>query len=375
MNILDLVECQGKGWSHFDCSRGLTLDCDNMRLAKNPDSLFLRGLRFRKVARVSPLSSQKDIQGVHVLMKLLTLLDRINSITNGKITEVDAGNICHTICRNLHGFAPCEYQPGGGGHSFNFEELGPRVFIQQEQKGESIGEQVAEHAFTKMNEVVVQCEGEEQHDESNLERKEGCHSPEDHAKAPFSFDAFQKWLDARLANSSAGYRTIERLLAKDRFMSDNIDTPSKETCEQATSFLCRMILTLQAKWQPNSTSKIHAHEIPGWEDFTAMSHHFTSSLDHCLTKSRFYIPLPDWSETTPVEDSIGIGPAEMEPNDQVAILFGCKHPVILRPEGSSWLYVGPAYAHEMMIGQFVSYWEYFREQGYTGVESEVFEIR
>jgi hypothetical protein len=65
----------------------------------------------------------------------------------------------------------------------------------------------------------------------------------------------------------------------------------------------------------------------------------------------------------------------MEPGDQVAILFGCKHPVILRPEGSSWLYVGPAYAHEMMGGHLVDYWEHYREQGYTLVEAEVFELR
>jgi hypothetical protein len=65
----------------------------------------------------------------------------------------------------------------------------------------------------------------------------------------------------------------------------------------------------------------------------------------------------------------------MEPGDQVAILFGCNHPVILRPEGSSWLYVGPAYAHEMMSGDFVSYWEVLREHGVTVVDSEVFELR
>lgn len=136
-----------------------------------------------------------------------------------------------------------------------------------------------------------------------------------------------------------------------------------------------VIVMLQDNWYSNPSLDIDISKVPALKHFDGRrSLHLDSCLDHCLTQSRFYIPAPDWSATKSLEVSIGIGPAEMERGDQVAILFGCTHPVILRPEGPSWLCVGLAYAHEMMHGDFVTYWEFLREQGHCDVESEVFEM-
>lgn len=76
-----------------------------------------------------------------------------------------------------------------------------------------------------------------------------------------------------------------------------------------------------------------------------------------------------------MEQSIGIGPSEMELDDQVAILFGCKRPVILRPQDSSWLHVGQAYSSEMMDGKVAVIWEILHKFGEIDLDSEVFEIR
>jgi hypothetical protein len=373
MGLLDFVEYKAKGKSHFDCSKGLTLDCDNMRLPQNPDSLFVRGLRFRKIATVSPVSSKKDVQDTYILSKLKILLKRIDSSTNCRMTQIDAGVLRDTICRNLHNFVPTQWRSTGGGLVFHLKTLSSRGINQHEQGKNCEVEQCTENGFPEVKEAGVRFREEGKHEESGSDQKEGRHSSVDHVQ-----NALEEWWEAQLVNTSGIDDTTTRPPPRGHLSADEDIRASSHDAPigfKMADLLLRAIKTLQDKWHSNSSIHNDTSEIKGVGDITDEVIHLGSCLDHCLTKSRFYIPAPDWSETTPVELSIGIGPAEMEPGDQVVILFGCKHPVILRSEGSSWLYVGPAYAHEMMTGDFVNYWEFFRKQGFTGVASEVFEIQ
>jgi hypothetical protein len=137
----------------------------------------------------------------------------------------------------------------------------------------------------------------------------------------------------------------------------------------------KMIKHLQTTWNSGRSLGASLSDQPGLEESEDYSL-IHARLDECLTQSRFYTPLPDWTKTEPVRASFGIGPKEMEPGDQVVILFGSRQPVILRPEQSSWLYIGSAYAHEMTDGKFVRAREYLQElEPNNGWESEVFEIQ
>jgi hypothetical protein len=109
MSFIDYVEKKDKVWSGLDCSIGLPLDCIDMRRLDAPDSLYLRGLRFRKIARISPVSSEKDKQ-MTIAAKLRILLERIDTVINGELAKVDAPVICYTICKTLHGFAPRQWR-------------------------------------------------------------------------------------------------------------------------------------------------------------------------------------------------------------------------------------------------------------------------
>lgn len=50
---------------------------------------------------------------------------------------------------------------------------------------------------------------------------------------------------------------------------------------------------------------------------------------------------------------VGIGPRAMQIGDRVCILFGHSNPVILRPQGVKYQFMGEAYAHDLMDGQGV----------------------
>jgi hypothetical protein len=378
MSVVDYLEIPHKVRPLLDCSRGLTFDCDNIRRPGAPDSLFLRGLRFRKIARVSPVSSEKDVQNMTIVAKLRVLLEQIDSVTNGRLAKVDSRVICYTICRNLTQFSPRLWWLPKFQHNLCLEISVLHGLAQNEQKGDFEDKQCTEHRRPGVKEADVRCEEEEWPEESSSDKKEESNSSEHPTQIFSSRDSYQNWVEARISGTFKGRRATKKQLPTDRFvLEQDVNTSSDDTydSERVASIVHRAIVTLQDNCHSNLPLDINTCEMPGLEEMVGGNFHLNSSLHHCLTKSRFYIPAPDWSETTPLEVSIGIGPAEMEPGDQVAILFGCKRPVILRPEGSAWLYVGPAYAHEMMVGDIVSYWEYFREQGYTGVESEVFELR
>ncbi|KAH7070791.1 heterokaryon incompatibility protein-domain-containing protein, partial [Paraphoma chrysanthemicola] len=50
---------------------------------------------------------------------------------------------------------------------------------------------------------------------------------------------------------------------------------------------------------------------------------------------------------------LGLAPAETRPGDTVAILYGCRYPVILRPSGNGFKYVGECYIDGLTHGEAV----------------------
>lgn len=313
-----------------------------------------------------------------ILAKLRLLLEQIDSVTNGRLAKVDSRVICYTICKNLHQFSPKLWWLPKFQHNLCLWIPALHGLAQNEQKGDSEDKQCTENRRPRVKEADVRCEEKERPEESSSDKKEESNSSGPPMQMFNSRYASQNWVEAPISGTSEGRRTTKKQRPTDRFvLEQDVDTSSDDTDHsgKAASVLHRAIVTLQDNWHNNSALEIHSSEIPGLEELGDRDLYLISSLNHCLTKSRFYIPAPDWTETTPVELSIGIGPAEMEPGDQVAILFGCQHPIILRPEGSPWLYVGLAYAHEMMNGDFITCWELCRRHGWINMEPEVFELR
>jgi hypothetical protein len=50
---------------------------------------------------------------------------------------------------------------------------------------------------------------------------------------------------------------------------------------------------------------------------------------------------------------IGLGPTNLQKGDNVTIVFGCSLPIILREQGNYYGFVGPAYVHGAMNGEYV----------------------
>jgi hypothetical protein len=54
---------------------------------------------------------------------------------------------------------------------------------------------------------------------------------------------------------------------------------------------------------------------------------------------------------------MGVGPSMTRIGDDIVILLGCDHPVILHKEGEFWKFEGEAYVHGFMGGTAVNLWE------------------
>lgn len=50
---------------------------------------------------------------------------------------------------------------------------------------------------------------------------------------------------------------------------------------------------------------------------------------------------------------IGLGPTNLRKGDSVTFIFGCRLPTILREQGEYHRFVGPAYVHGAMNGEYV----------------------
>jgi hypothetical protein len=96
----------------------------------------------------------------------------------------------------------------------------------------------------------------------------------------------------------------------------------------------------------------------------------TEGLDWSISNSRFYLATTEQtSDTGTTEYMLGCGPNDMEPGDEVVMLHGSRVPVVLRPEHSWWLLVGPAFSHTLRDATFI-----FNSPP-PGSDIEVFEIR
>jgi hypothetical protein len=54
-----------------------------------------------------------------------------------------------------------------------------------------------------------------------------------------------------------------------------------------------------------------------------------------------------------IEGNVGVGPRDVQEEDVVCILYGCKLPVILRKDGRYYKFIGPAYIDGAMNGEFI----------------------
>lgn len=53
---------------------------------------------------------------------------------------------------------------------------------------------------------------------------------------------------------------------------------------------------------------------------------------------------------------IGLGPSIMQQNDVLCVLFGGATPMILRPEGEQFRFVGECYVYDLMSGEAIKDW-------------------
>jgi hypothetical protein len=62
---------------------------------------------------------------------------------------------------------------------------------------------------------------------------------------------------------------------------------------------------------------------------------------------------------------IGIGPIEIQPGDQICVLFGARVPFVIRRSGDHWLLVGECYLHGLMNGEAIEIWKNGDHQAQT----------
>ncbi|KAI1455534.1 HET-domain-containing protein [Annulohypoxylon moriforme] len=73
--------------------------------------------------------------------------------------------------------------------------------------------------------------------------------------------------------------------------------------------------------------------------------HFSDAVTRAVQGRRFFITK---------RGRMGLGPPEIQPNDNVAILKGCHVPLVLRQTGDYMIVVGEAYVSALMNGELVS---------------------
>jgi len=89
---------------------------------------------------------------------------------------------------------------------------------------------------------------------------------------------------------------------------------------------------------------ITEQDMPGSGDIaqdTLVSCYMAAARTYA-SKRRFY---------TTRDGRIGLGPADLQEGDTVAILYGGKWPFVLRPKGDHCLVIGPCYVHGLMQGE------------------------
>ncbi|KAH9900403.1 heterokaryon incompatibility protein-domain-containing protein [Xylariomycetidae sp. FL2044] len=82
------------------------------------------------------------------------------------------------------------------------------------------------------------------------------------------------------------------------------------------------------------------------EIMTAASHPLWTALEHSAGQACF-----DRFVFVTEKGYIGLGPATVKPGDRVAVLMGCKVPVLLRPDRHWYRMIGEAYVDGIMYGE------------------------
>lgn len=54
---------------------------------------------------------------------------------------------------------------------------------------------------------------------------------------------------------------------------------------------------------------------------------------------------------------IGLGPVEIQPGDQICVLFGARLPFPIRKPDKHWLWVGECFLHGLMNGEAIERWK------------------
>jgi hypothetical protein len=97
--------------------------------------------------------------------------------------------------------------------------------------------------------------------------------------------------------------------------------------------------------EPYITRDHYSPSIPSSNKWDASA---TEMLDLSISNSHFFLASAERpSDSGSTEHMLGCGPIDMKPGDEIVLLHGSKTPVVLRPEQSWWLLVGPAFSHAL----------------------------
>jgi hypothetical protein len=106
----------------------------------------------------------------------------------------------------------------------------------------------------------------------------------------------------------------------------------------------RLVRLMEQLWAESHTT--HDHGTPSATLPSKWSAGYTEGLDWSISNSRFYLTTMEQEQSPDATTQyvLGYGPRDMEPGDLVVVLHGSRVPIVLRPEQSWWLLVGPAFS-------------------------------
>ena len=139
------------------------------------------------------------------------------------------------------------------------------------------------------------------------------------------------------------------VLAKDNMLQSSgepveaLDAPDKQAkhdhCKVELLKLQRLIKRLGAE-----SHATHDNDIPLAASPEKWSEGITERLDWSISNSRFYLTiLEPKSDPRCTGYLLGYGPIDMSLGDQIVVLCGSRLPIVLRPEQSWWLWIGPTF--------------------------------
>jgi hypothetical protein len=115
----------------------------------------------------------------------------------------------------------------------------------------------------------------------------------------------------------------------------------------------RLVRLIKQFWAESHTT--HDHGTPSATLPSKWSAGYTEGLDWSISNSRFYLTTMEQEQSPDATTQyvFGYGPRDMESGDLVVVLHGSRVPVILRPEQSWWLLVGPAFSFALRDTRFI----------------------